>query len=203
MEKVAVLDQYILSFKGLSVGAHRFEYAVGDDFFAEFPEGGIERGDVRVEVGVTRQPSMLTLDFQMDGSVEVACDRCLGEFRMPVAYAGRLLVKFAEDPPEGDGEIVWLHPLESQLNMAQYIYESIVLSLPFQRVHPPDAQGNPTCDPEMLKRFRIVSGDEFDAMFPEESVDTQAKSESQAEWEKQLAEVKAKMEQEEQEKQEG
>jgi uncharacterized metal-binding protein YceD (DUF177 family) len=194
MDKVAVLDQYTLRFKGLSAGTHRFEYVVDDAFFAEFPESEISHGTVQVEVEVSKQPSLLTLDFRMQGSVEVACDRCLGEFRMPVDYSGRLLVKFTEEPPESDGDIVWLHPVEGELNLSQYIYESIVLSLPFQRIHPLDAQGNPTCDPEMLRRFRIVTGDEFDAMFPGENVDTEAQNEAQADWERQLAAVKAQME---------
>jgi uncharacterized metal-binding protein YceD (DUF177 family) len=195
---VAVLDKYTLRFKGLSVGTHRFEYAVDDDFFAEFEGSEIHRGRVGVTVDVNRQPSMLILDFRMKGEVVVPCDRCLEEFPMPVEYTGTLLVKFAEDLPESDGEVLWLYPVESEVNLAQYIYESIVLSLPYQRVHPLDAQGNPTCNPEMLKRFRIVSGEEFDGMFPEESVDNEAKTEAQSAWESQLAAVKAKLEEESQ-----
>ena len=46
-------------------------------------------------------------------------------------------------------------PGEDEVDLAQYIYESIVLSLPYQRVHP---EGE--CDPEMLGRFRIVSDED-------------------------------------------
>ena len=194
------LDKYSLKFRGLSIGTHHFEYTVDDDFFAAFEGAEISRGDVKVGLDVNKQSSMLILDFRMEGNVEVACDRCLGEFRMPVDYDGTLLVKFTEEPPESDGEIMWLHPVEGEVNLAQYIYESILLSLPFQRIHPLDKNGNPTCDPEMLKRFRIVSGDEFDEMFPEEDVDTEAKNETQVAWESQLATIKDKMEQEEAEK---
>ncbi len=193
---MAVLDKYTLNFKGLSIGTHRFEYTVDDAFFAEFESGEIRRGDVGVTVDVERQANLLTLDFRMAGDVEVVCDRCLGEFRMPVEYTGTLLVRFAEDPPESDGEIVWLHPQEQEIDLSQYIYESIVLSLPYQRIHPLDAEGNPTCDPEMLRRFRIVTGEEFDGMFPEQDVDHQA----QTAWESQLAAVKAQMENETDEK---
>lgn len=170
---------------------------MNDDFFAAFEGAEISRGDVNVELDLLKQASMLTLDFQMNGEVEVVCDRCLGEFRMPVEYEGTLQVKFTEDPPESDGDIVWLHPVESEINLAQYIYESIVLSLPYQRIHPVDENGNPTCDPEMLKHFRIVSGEEFDQMFPEEEVDAEAKNETQANWENQLAAIREKMEKDE------
>ena len=193
---MAFLDKYALNFKGLSIGTHRFEYAVNDDFFAAFEGAEVCRGEVNVELDLSRQASMLTLDFRMVGDVEVDCDRCLGEFRMPVGYNGTLLVKFTENPPESDGEIVWLHPVEGELNLAQYIYESILLSLPYQRVHPQDENGNPTCDPEMLKRFQIVSGEEFDEMFPDENA-SETSGENQAAWESQLAAIKEKMEQEE------
>jgi uncharacterized metal-binding protein YceD (DUF177 family) len=193
---VAILDKYTLNFKGLSIGAHHFEYTVDDAFFAEFEASEIHRGDVRVAADVLKQANGLTLDFRMEGDVEVVCDRCLGEFRMPVVWEGTLQIRFAEDPPESDGDVLWLHPSEHQVALAQYIYESIALSLPYQRVHPLDAEGRSTCDPEMLKRFRIVSGTEFDGMFPEESTD----DESQTAWESQLAAVRTKMEEEQNEK---
>ncbi len=147
---MANLDAYVLKIRGLGLGEHHFEYEVGDDFWANFEGSEVSRGEVKVGVEVSRGSSMLELDFDMRGEVEVACDRCLGRFMMPVDYAGTLLVKFAEDPPESDGDILWLHPVEGEVNLAQYIYESIVLSLPFQRVHPDPAD----CDPEVLKYLR-------------------------------------------------
>ncbi len=66
------------------------------------------------------------------------------------------MVRFSNEPQEYDGEVLWLAPGEDEVDLAQYIYESIVLSLPYQRVHP---EGG--CDPGMLRRFRIVSGEEF------------------------------------------
>ena len=191
---MAILDKYILKFKGLSPGAHHFEYTVDDDFFAAFEGSEVSKGRVEVGVDVLKQSSMLTLDFRMTGEVEVPCDRCLGEFMLPVDYIGTLLVKFSEEPQESDGDVMWVNPYEGQIELAQYIYESILLSLPFQRVHPVDANGNPTCDPEMLKRFRIVEGDEFDRMFPEEDVDIDEKNETQSSWESQLAALKETME---------
>ncbi|MCD8185245.1 MAG: YceD family protein [Rikenellaceae bacterium] len=196
---MAALDRYILRFKGLSVGTHHFEYTVDDDFFSAFEESEVRQGDIQVAVEVKKQASLLTLDFVMDGGVDVPCDRCVEQFRIPVHYQGTLLVKFTDEPPESDGDIMWLHPVESEIDLAQYIYESILLSLPYQRIHPLDEQGNSTCDPEMLKRFRIVSSDEFDVMFPQEEVDADSKSESQAAWENQLAALRERMENEEQE----
>lgn len=102
---------------------------------------------------------MLTADVRITGHVVVPCDRCLEDCRIPIDFEGRLLVKFSDEPREYDGEVLWLLPGEDEVDLSQYIYESIVLSLPYQRVHP---EGE--CDPEMLKRFRIVSDEEFSAI---------------------------------------
>jgi len=75
---------------------------------------------------------------------------------VPIDFEGQLVVKFSDEVHEYDGEVMWMLPGEDRVELAQYIYESIVLSLPYQRVHP---EGE--CNPEMLKRFRIVSDREF------------------------------------------
>ena len=46
---------------------------------------------------------------------------------------------------------MWISPADGEVSLAQYIYESIVLALPYSRVH---ADGE--CDPDMLARFTVV-----------------------------------------------
>ena len=93
------------------------------------------------------------------GSVVVACDRCLDDCTVPVEFDGTLVVKFSDEVSDYDGEVMWLSPYAGSVDLTQYVYESILLSLPYQRVHP-DGE----CDPEMLGRFRIVTGEEFDRL---------------------------------------
>ncbi len=79
------------------------------------------------------------------------------------------MVKFSEAGGEYDGEVLWLYPGDTEVDMAQYVYESIVLSLPYRRVHPDGG-----CDPAMLERFRIVSPQEFAAIEADAEVPTEA-----------------------------
>ncbi|MDR2937172.1 MAG: DUF177 domain-containing protein [Rikenellaceae bacterium] len=187
-----VLNRYKIVFNGLSPGEHAYRFRVDDDFWAAFEGSEIGRGTADVDVCLLRAASMLTLDFAIDAEVWVMCDRCLGEFRLPMHYAGTLYVKFSEEEQgEDDGEVMWIAPGEGEVNLAQYIYESISLSLPYQRVHPQDENGKSTCDPDMLKRFKIVSNEEFEEMFSEETL----KEEDPEEWQK-LAKLKQDMESE-------
>lgn len=153
---MGVTKRYTIAYKGLKPGLHDFRFEVDGSLFEEFESTEIKDGACEVTVALERGEAMLTLDVTVDGSVVVECDRCLEECRIPVHYQGRLLVKFSDEVHEYDGEVMWMLPGEDRVELAQYIYESIVLSLPYQRVHP---EGE--CNPEMLERFRIVSDREF------------------------------------------
>ena len=152
-------QRYSIAFKGLKNGHHEFRFAVDKSLFEAFENTEIKDGACEVRVDLNREESQLVLDVSISGHVVVACDRCLEDCRIPIDFEGRLLVKFSDEVREYDGEVLWLLPGEEQVDLAQYIYESIVLSLPYQRVHP---EGE--CNPEMLERFRIVSEGEFEAI---------------------------------------
>ena len=152
-----VAQGYSIAFRGLKNGHHDFRFEVGKPLFDAFGNTEIRDCACEVSVGLERAETLLVLDVRITGHVVVACDRCLEDCRIPVDFEGRLMVRFSEEEHEYDGEVLWLVPGEDEVDLAQYIYESIVLSLPYQRVHP---EGE--CDPDMLGRFRIVSDEEFE-----------------------------------------
>lgn len=135
---------------------HTFDFKVDNALFECFESSDIKGGACDVQVALTRSESLLDLKVEISGRVTVVCDRCLEDCEVPVDYDGRLLVRVSDTQGEYDGEVMWIHPSDDMLDLAQYIYESIVLSLPYQRVHP---EGG--CDPDMMERFRVVSADEL------------------------------------------
>ena len=141
--------KYSIAWKGLSEGEHTFDFEAGDDLFRLFENTEIKGGHCDVKVNLLRAARQLRLEISIRGSVVVECDRCLGDCSVPIDYEGELLVKFSDEVREYDGDTLWLSPSEDFVDLTQYIYESIVLSLPYQRVHP-DGE----CDPDMLGRFR-------------------------------------------------
>ena len=154
-----VTKQYAIAWKGLKNGTYRFDFKVDNALFEAYGSTDIKDGDLSVGVTLERGESMLSLQTVIRGTVTVACDRCLEDCRLPVAFDGTLLVRFSDEVADYDGEVMWLLPMEDEIDLKQYIYESIVLSLPYQRVHP---EGE--CNPEMLERFRIVSDSELAAV---------------------------------------
>lgn len=179
-----VTKRYSIAYKGLKNGLHTFHFDVNGELFAAYESPEIKDGKCDVTVDLERSESMLALTVSIVGSVVVECDRCLEDCRIPIDYCGRLMVKFSDEIREYDGEVMWLSPAEGEVDLSQYFYESIVLSLPYQRVHPEGA-----CNPEMMAKFRIVSGEEFEQL----EAEAEEVSEQQGEWAK-LAALKEQME---------
>ncbi len=153
-------ERYAVAFKELKPGGYDYAFSVDGALFRNYENSEIKEAACSAQVRLERAATQLTFDVRITGEVVVPCDRCLEDCRVPVDFEGRLLVRFSDQPAdEYDGEVLWLSLVEKEVDLTQYLYESIVLSLPYQRVHP--AGG---CDPEMLKRFRIVSDEEFSAI---------------------------------------
>jgi hypothetical protein len=113
------LNTYSIHFKGLKVGKHLFDFVVDKRFFDEFEEGEIRRGQLKVDVVLSKQSQMLDLTISIDGDVEVVCDRCLDNFVLPISFNGSLFVKFGEEKGEVGDEIIVLTNDDNEINLAQ------------------------------------------------------------------------------------
>ena len=167
-----VAQRYSIAWKGLKNGRYDFRFEVDGSLFEAFESTEIKDGRCEVSVGMDRSEKQLTLDVGITGYVVVECDRCLEDCRVPIDFEGQLVVKFSDEVHEYDGEVMWMLPGEDRVELAQYIYESICLSLPYQRVHPVGSDGKSGCDPDMLARFNIVSEEEFDRLTGNEQTET-------------------------------
>lgn len=165
----SILNTYSIHFKGLKVGKHTFNFEVDNAFFEAFEESEIKHGKLDVDVKLNKQNQMIDLNITIDGTVEVTCDRCLEELDIPISYKGSLYVKFSETRSDEDSEIIILSTDDSEINISQYIYESICLSLPIQRYH--GMKGTKSkCNKEMLAKLKSLTaknakkedGDEID-----------------------------------------
>jgi uncharacterized protein len=147
------LDRFRIEFGALGVGEHDFQFEIDDKFFEQFEHSPVEHGSIDVLVTVNRdEQNMMLVDFTMEGTVTLPCDRCAEDLELEVSGYNELIVKFGEAHEE-DEEVVVLSPKEHALNVAQYIYEYIALMIPLRNVHPDDEKGNSMCDPEALERL--------------------------------------------------
>jgi uncharacterized protein len=129
------LNQFIIPFKNLSEGDHQFNYTIDEKFFENFEKAEILKGKINVLVSLEKTLPMLTFLYELKGSVNVVCDRCLDEFNMPIEHSYKMFVRFGEKRIEQTDELLIIPEADNELNIMQFIYEYINLSLPIQRIH--------------------------------------------------------------------
>jgi uncharacterized protein len=145
-----LVNQYIIPYKGLIEGEHRFNFEFGAEFFEEYTSLEIKSGLVRADVLLNKKGSFLELSVVLTGNINIQCDRCLEYFLFPLEFQGNLFVKFKETPEEPDDEVIFIHPNEDVLDLTQYFIDNIGLSIPIQKFHSDLEDGTSGCDPEML-----------------------------------------------------
>lgn len=147
------LRDYSIAFKGLKDGKHKFHYKIEQTFFDSIENSVIKDGDFEVDLLLNKKIQMLQLDFIIDGKVRATCDNCLGELTIPVSYEGTMYVKFGIVYDEPSEEIIVLPYEDNDLNIAQLVYEFIVVSMPLRSVH----EDIESCDPEMQSKLEEFS----------------------------------------------
>ena len=152
-------ERYSIGYKGLSNSTFDYDFVVDNDLFTAYESREVLGGDCRVKVVLKKNDNQLDVDVAIEGEVECECDRCLEPCPISIDYEGHLLVRISTEEGEYDGEVMWLNPAEEKLDLTQYIYESIILSLPYQRVH---TEGE--CNPDMLARFSFAKSEDIEAL---------------------------------------
>jgi len=147
---------FVLRLSGIELGSHKYSMVCDKAFFELTGLSEIEEGRVNVQIEMEKSEKMMTLHFHFKGEVTVFCDRCLDFLTLPLEFTDFLVVNFVahiDESFENDDNIWQLHEKAHELELTHFLYEAIELALPTQRIHPDDEYGNPTCNPEMLKKL--------------------------------------------------
>jgi len=140
------LSKYDIPFVGLKNGEHHFFYSIDDQFFDLFEQDAPVSG-AKLEIDLQfDKESFFQLAFNVDGTIKTVCDRCAEDFDLPVGDVHHIIVKFDDgDAQSDDPDIIYIARTDTHLNVANLIYEFIVLSVPLKRMHPDGPDGTPGC----------------------------------------------------------
>lgn len=164
------LKEYLIPFAGLKIGKHQFEYQVDKKFFEHFDFDEYNDVTIKVDVILEKKSTMLELHFKHKGTVNVPCDVTNEEFDLPVKGKLTLIVKFGEAFNNENEELLILPHGEFQVDVSQYIYESIVLSVPVKRIHPGVKDG--TLETEAVKVLEgLLPGEQKENKEEQEDID--------------------------------
>jgi len=143
---------FLIPFIGLKNGVHRFDFKVDNKFFKGFDFLDFHQAQLDVELVFEKKTTLLELNFYAKGQVTVPCDITTELFDLAVDTDLTLVVKFGTEENHDNDEILILPHGYHEIQVAQYIYEMIVLSVPQKKVHPGIEDG--TLKSEILEKLK-------------------------------------------------
>jgi len=154
------LKEFTIPYVGLKIGKHNFDYQIDKKFFEYFEYEDFNNVNVRADLVFEKKTTLLELHFKISGSVNVNCDLTNEPYDQDINGEFDLVVKFGEDYNDDFEDILILPHGEYEINVAQYIYELIILSMPAKRIHPGVEDG--TLDSDILEKLEELSPKNLD-----------------------------------------
>ncbi len=130
------LKEFNIAFAGLKQGQHEFFFELDNAFFESFGFDEFNTAAATATLVLEKRSTLMDLHIEGGGTVNVNCDVTNEPFDLPIDAAMDIVVKFGDHFNDDNEDILILPHGEYQFNIAQYLYEMIVLSLPFKRTHP-------------------------------------------------------------------
>ena len=137
------LDAYKVDLVGSRLQGSRFEWDLDDSFFAAI-DGLIQHGNIHTTVECQSAGSTYRFQISSVGKVIVPCDRCLADLELRIETTDELLVRQGSEYSY-EGDCVIVPEADGFINLAQFIYEFIALSMPITLTHEPGK-----CDEAMM-----------------------------------------------------
>lgn len=130
------LKEFDIEIFRLKNGKQSFEYELNDKFFASIEDSLLEKGKLKATVVLDKSECLILSEFDIKGTVELICDRSLEPYDFEINDHQNLVFKFGDEFEEISEDVIVIPRDLPKLNLAQYIYEFIGLSIPMKKVHP-------------------------------------------------------------------
>ena len=154
------IKEFTIPFIGLKLGKHHFDYQIDKAFFEHFEYDEFNDVQLKTTLKFQKKTTLLELDFEIDGTVNINCDLTNEAFDLPIKSNFSLIVKFGSEYNDDNEEILIVPHGEFKINVAHYIYELIVLSVPQKRLHPGIEDG--TLNSDILETLEDLSPKSLD-----------------------------------------
>ncbi|NNE31308.1 MAG: DUF177 domain-containing protein [Winogradskyella sp.] len=149
------LKEYTIPFVGLKVGEHHFDYQIDNTFFKSFEYDEFNAVDVKIDLVLEKKSTLLELYFSATGVVNVNCDITNEPYNQDIDDKFKLVIKFGSEFNDDNEDILIIPHGEYEINVAQYIYELVILAVPVKRIHPGIEDG--TLKSDILSKLEELS----------------------------------------------
>ncbi|MGB1449019.1 MAG: YceD family protein [Flavobacteriaceae bacterium] len=145
------LTEFVIPFVGLKDGQHSFDFDIDTTFFNAFEYDEFDQPNVKVNLLFDKKPGLMNLSFTAQGSLGLTCDVSNETFEHRIETSLDWIVKFGDEYNDDHDEFLILPHGSYQVNVAQPIYEMIVLAVPIKKIHPGVEDGS--LDSALLKKL--------------------------------------------------
>lgn len=153
--------EFEIAWQGLKPGPHTYIYDIDNRFMEERGTNeGFKNWDARITLVFDKHENFFMLRFDIDGNVVVPCDRCGDDFKLRLWDEFNLVIKLAGDDVHeisDEDDVVFIPRSETVLDISNWLYEFLLLSVPLQKIHPDNPDGSQGCNPEALKLLGLLS----------------------------------------------
>lgn len=141
----------------MNPGVHEFRFDIDNEFFSNFENSLVSKGIYDVKLTCDKKERMFILDFEISGRYHAACDRCLAQIEIPSQLEYTFYLKYGLIGEQSEireiDDVIFIDESEYKYNLANIIYQMIVLSLPYQNVYDCENDPDPKCDFKMLEKL--------------------------------------------------
>jgi uncharacterized metal-binding protein YceD (DUF177 family) len=130
------LSTFCIDIVNLKNQEYQYEYSIDPSFFRYFEESEIKKGSLDCLIVLRKAEGFIETNFNVQGKVELECDRSLDKFDHNIDINKTLIFKFGDDDREIDDEVEMISWKKQRIDMSQYIYEFITMGIPMKKLHP-------------------------------------------------------------------
>ena len=150
--------EFEIAFVGLKQGEHEFNYELTEAFFKERGAEYADNIHANVKLLLEKNTGFLIMKFAVGGNAEVNCDRCGNLLKADLWDEFSMVVKTTEDPgemneQEEDADVFYIAKTESHLDISDWLYEFVMLSIPAQHVCGENETGESLCNADVLQKL--------------------------------------------------
>ena len=93
-------------------------------------------GKLTADVSLQKSESMIQMTFNVEGTIELTCDRSLDLFDQPISFENTMIYKFGEEEKELSEDVMIILNNTQTINIADLLFEFIGLQVPMKKLHP-------------------------------------------------------------------
>lgn len=150
------LTQFKIPIPGLKQGRHQFLYDIDKAFFTYFDYDEFWDSIIKLDVELIKSSTSLAIKLHIEGEVGVQCYVTNESYMQPVEDTYEFVVRYGEEYNDDQENILIIPHGSIEVDIKQYVYETILLSVPARLVHPGIEDGTLQSDiKDILDELRV------------------------------------------------